>query len=151
MIKTTACKKIIQFLWVFWRHKMLTYLYYRSWGSGRRLWLSKITGQAKHRARLGPAFFAWPLASGRSRHITMFILTAPSWRHSQDPWKCPKDPFPDPDRFWQNFHFSHSTVRIDFSKIWQKVSSIFPDRNSEKFLTFDRFRIKIDHHETRTC
>jgi len=41
---------------------------YKSRGSGRRLWLLKITGQVKkppqaeHRAWLGPAFFgpAWP-------------------------------------------------------------------------------------------
>ena len=66
----------------------------------------------------------------------------------KDPRKCPKDPFPDPDRIWQNFYFSHSTVRIDFSKIWQKASSVFPDRNPEIFLTFGRFRIEIGH---RTC
>jgi hypothetical protein len=38
-------------------------------------------------------------------------------------------PFPNPDRNWQNFYFSHSTVRIKFSENWRKTQAVYPDRN----------------------
>ena len=52
----------------------------------------------------------------------------------------------DPDRNWQNFHFSYSTVRIDFSNFIKKpdpyTSSIRIEIRLIK-LTLRRFRIKI--------
>ena len=51
----------------------------------------------------------------------------------KDPCEYTKIPFRNPDRNWQNFQFSHSTVRIDFKKIWQKAKFVYPDRNQAKF------------------
>ena len=50
-------------------------------------------------------------------------------RACQDPWKPPWWPDPYPDRKWPNFFLCHRAVRIEFSKIWQKARSDFPDKN----------------------
>ena len=42
---------------------------------------------------------------------------------SRTPWKCPQNPYPYPDRNWQFFPLSNSTVQVDCSKFCEKLDS----------------------------
>ena len=63
----------------------------------------------------------------------LFSTTTTTWL-LQDPWKYPVNPYHDPDRISQNFHFSHRTVRIDFSKFCQTAVAVIPDRNQANYI-----------------